>query len=145
MTATSINGHSHRQRRPTRFRFADGILAIEVPPGGQIRRQDGSFYAGHHRCDGRPEQNVPVPLLGDQRTVKSEPSENADMVVLGRVQNGVVVPEGDSALREGAVVTISYGELPAKQATVGRFSDPSASWCIRAGRGSVQLTGEHIA
>ncbi len=41
------------------------------------------------------------------------------MVVLGRVQNGVVVLDGDSALPEGAVVTISYGEPPTKQATAG--------------------------
>jgi hypothetical protein len=42
------------------------------------------------------------------------------MVVIRRVQNGMVVLEGESALPEGAVVTVSYGESPAKQATVGK-------------------------
>lgn len=66
------------------------------------------------------------------------------MVVLGRVQNGVVVPVGDSALPEGAVVTIPYGELPTKQATVGnsRIQVPLMH-TVRPR--SVQLTGECIA
>jgi hypothetical protein len=66
------------------------------------------------------------------------------MVVLGRVQNGVVVPEGDSALPEGAVVTISYGEPPAKQATAEnpRIQVP----LVHTGSpGSVNLSGERIA
>jgi hypothetical protein len=66
------------------------------------------------------------------------------MVVLGRVQNGVVVLEGNSNLPEGAVVTISYAEAPAKKATLGatRIELP----LVRTGSpGSVQLTGERIA
>jgi len=66
------------------------------------------------------------------------------IVVVGRVRNGVVVLDGDSSLPEGAVVTISYGEPPAKQATVGstRIQVP----LVRTGQpGSVHLTGERIA
>jgi hypothetical protein len=66
------------------------------------------------------------------------------MVVIGRVQNGVVVLDGESALPEGAVVTVSYSESPAKQATVGktRIQVP----LVRTGRpGSVDLSGERVA
>jgi hypothetical protein len=65
------------------------------------------------------------------------------MVVLGQVQNGVVVPEGDSALPEGAVVTISYGEPPTKQtAGASRIQVP----LVHTGSpSSVHLTGERIA
>lgn len=65
------------------------------------------------------------------------------MVFLGRVRNGVVVLEGSSALPEGAVVTVSYGEPAVKQATVGqtRIQVP----LVRTGRpGSVHLSGERI-
>ena len=65
------------------------------------------------------------------------------MVVLGRVQNGVVVLDGDSALPEGAVVQVSYGEPPAKKiAGCTRVQVP----LVKTGRpGSVQLSGERIA
>jgi hypothetical protein len=66
------------------------------------------------------------------------------MVVHGRVRNGVVVLEGESALPEGAVVTVSYGEPAAKQATTGqtRIQVP----LVQTGRpGSVHLSGERIA
>ena len=66
------------------------------------------------------------------------------MVVLGRVHNGVVVLEGDSALPEGAVVTITYGEPTTKQAAIeaSRVQVP----LVHTGQpGSVQLTGERIA
>jgi hypothetical protein len=65
------------------------------------------------------------------------------MVVLGRVQNGVVVLEGDSDLPEGAVVSVSYGELPAKQPHGrARVQVP----LVKTGRpGSVPLSGERIA
>jgi len=65
------------------------------------------------------------------------------MVVLGRVQNGVVVLEGNSALPEGAVVTVSYGDLPAKNASERkRVQLP----LVKTGSpGSVQLSGERIA
>jgi hypothetical protein len=65
------------------------------------------------------------------------------MVVLGRVQNGVVMPESNSALSEGPVVTISYGEPPAKQAAAGasRVQVP----LVQTGRpASVHLTGERF-
>jgi hypothetical protein len=66
------------------------------------------------------------------------------MVVLGRVQNGVIVLDGDSALPEGAVVTISYGEPPAKQSSVGNSRIQVS--LVHTGRpGTVQLTGERIA
>jgi hypothetical protein len=65
------------------------------------------------------------------------------MVVLGRVQNGVVVLEGESALPEGAVVTVSYGEQPAKKTNgQARVEVP----LVKTGRpGSVQLSGGRIA
>ena len=65
------------------------------------------------------------------------------MVVLGRVRNGVVVLEGNANLPEGAVVTVSCGELPAKQANGrGRVEVP----LVKTGRpGSVQLSGGRIA
>jgi hypothetical protein len=66
------------------------------------------------------------------------------MVVLGRVQNGVVVLEGNSALPEGAVVTISYGEPPTTQASAGasRIQIP----LVHTGNpSSVHLTSERIA
>lgn len=66
------------------------------------------------------------------------------MVVLGRVQNGVVVLEGKAAIPEGAVVTVSYGEPAATNSTAGqpRVHVP----LVRTGRpGSVALTGERIA
>jgi hypothetical protein len=66
------------------------------------------------------------------------------MVVLGRVHNGVVVLEGDSVLPEGAMVTISYGEPPAKQTNFGasRIQVP----LVHTGRpSSVKLTGERVA
>jgi hypothetical protein len=65
------------------------------------------------------------------------------MVVFGRVQNGVVVLEGDSVLPEGAVVSVSYGDIPAKQANGRpRIEVP----LVKTGRpGTVQLSGERIA
>ena len=66
------------------------------------------------------------------------------MVVLRGVKNGVVVLEGETALPEGAVVTVSYSESAAKQATVGqtRIQVP----LVQTGRpGSVHLSGERIA
>jgi hypothetical protein len=66
------------------------------------------------------------------------------MVIPGRVENGVVIPESASALPEGAVVTITYPattanrECPPRQ----RIQVP----LVRTGElGSVQLTGEAIA
>jgi len=72
-----------------------------------------------------------------------DPGENMGMELLGRVQNGVVVLQGASLLPEGAVVTVSYGELPAKQANGrARVQVP----LVKTGRpGSVKLSGERIA
>jgi hypothetical protein len=66
------------------------------------------------------------------------------MVVLGRVQNGVVILENGSALPEGAIVTVSCGEPPIKTATPGgtRVDVP----LVKTGQpGSVDLSGERIA
>jgi hypothetical protein len=66
------------------------------------------------------------------------------MVVLGRVQNGVVVLESGSALPEGAIVTVSCGEPSIKTGTPGgaRVDVP----LVRTGQpGSVHLSGERIA
>jgi hypothetical protein len=66
------------------------------------------------------------------------------MTILGRVQNGVIIPEGGPALPEGASVSISYPATvepkPAKQER--RIEVP----LVRTGRpGSLNLTGERIA
>ena len=66
------------------------------------------------------------------------------MVVPGRVHNGVVVLEGDSALPEGAVVAVSYAELPATSPSPGthRIEVP----LVRTGQpGSIHLSGQRIA
>ena len=66
------------------------------------------------------------------------------MVILGRVQNGVVVPDSASALPEGATVTITYPALPETKpaAPKRRIQVP----LVRTNQpGSVQLTGERIA
>lgn len=66
------------------------------------------------------------------------------MVLIGRVQNGVVVFEGDFALPEGAIVTVSCGEPPVQKAATGqsRVEVP----LVKTGRpGTVQLSGERIA
>jgi len=66
------------------------------------------------------------------------------MIIPGRVQNGVVIPEGGPALPEGAAVSISYPAsagsqpVPAKH----RIQVP----LVRSERpGTVPLTGERIA
>ncbi|MCI0376222.1 MAG: hypothetical protein L0215_01315 [Gemmataceae bacterium] len=66
------------------------------------------------------------------------------MVISGRVQNGVVVLEGGSALPEGAVVTITYPALATAKPVVNkrRIQTP----LVRTGEpGSVPLTGARIA
>ena len=65
------------------------------------------------------------------------------MVIPGRVQNGVVVPESGTSLPEGAAVTITYpplnGDRPATSRQ--RIQVP----LVKTGQpGSVQLTGEAI-
>jgi hypothetical protein len=69
---------------------------------------------------------------------------NGDMTIPGRVQNGVVIPEGDAALPEGATVSISY---PAPNgSTVGGAKKRIDVPLVRTGRpGTVALTGERIA
>jgi len=66
-----------------------------------------------------------------------------NMVVLGRVHNGVIVLDGEVALPEGAVVTVSCLEPPAKStAGTARIEIP----LIKTGRpGTVQLSSERIA
>ena len=66
------------------------------------------------------------------------------MIIPGRVQNGVVIPQGGPALPEGAAVGIQYpappaaGPAPEKR----RIQVP----LVRTGRpGSVRLTGGRIA
>jgi hypothetical protein len=70
--------------------------------------------------------------------------ENGVMVIPGRVENGVVIPESASVLPEGAAVTITYPAL-----TTNRESTPRQRIqvpLVRTGQpGSVRLTGETIA
>ena len=66
------------------------------------------------------------------------------MVIPGRVQNGVVVLEGATALPEGAVVTINYPALaePKSVFEKRRIQVP----LVRTGQpGSALLTGARIA
>ena len=66
------------------------------------------------------------------------------MVVIGRVRNGVVVLEGDSALPEGAVVTVSFGEPLPNEENSGRSRIQVP--LVPTGRpGSIHLNGERIA
>jgi hypothetical protein len=63
------------------------------------------------------------------------------MVIPGRVQNGVIIPEAGPPLPEGAAVNISYS-APAPAAEKPRIEVP----LVRTGRpGTVALTGERIA
>ena len=65
------------------------------------------------------------------------------MVISGRVQNGVIVPEGNIFLPEGAIVCISYdAQSGATSASNQRVQLPLVP---SANPGSVSLTGERIA
>ena len=66
------------------------------------------------------------------------------MVIPGRVQNGVVILEGQPALPEGAEVTVSYPALSQRQPAeaTSRIQVP----LVRTGApGTVRLTGSEIA
>jgi hypothetical protein len=66
------------------------------------------------------------------------------MIIHGRVQNGVVVPQGVSSLPEGADVSISYPALaePKPVPKTRRIEVP----LVRTGQpGTVSLTGDQIA
>lgn len=66
------------------------------------------------------------------------------MVVPGRVHNGVVVLDGDSALPEGAVVAVSYAEPPATSPSSETHRIEVPLVCTGE-PGSVHLTGQRIA
>jgi len=66
------------------------------------------------------------------------------MIIPGRVHNGVVIPEGDPALPEGAAVTITYPALP-KAAPAGERQRVQVPLVRCAHPGSVDLTGARIA
>jgi hypothetical protein len=66
------------------------------------------------------------------------------MIIPGRVHNGVVVLEGESALPEGAAVMVTYPAPPQAKpaAQKRRIQIP----LVRTGQpGSVNLTGARIA
>jgi hypothetical protein len=66
------------------------------------------------------------------------------MVIPGRVHNGVVVLEGESALPEGAAVTVTYpAQIMAKPPVEKRRIQVPLARNDRPG--SVQLTGARIA
>ena len=72
------------------------------------------------------------------------PTNNDGMVIPGRVHKGVVILEGESALPEGAAVTITYPALPQAKSAIEkrRIQVP----LVRSDQpGSVQLTGARIA
>lgn len=66
------------------------------------------------------------------------------MIIPGRVHNGVVVLEGESALPEGAAVTITYPALP-KAGPAGQKQRIQVPLVRTDQPGSVQLTGARIA
>jgi hypothetical protein len=68
--------------------------------------------------------------------------DNLRMVISGRVQNGVVIPEGNVPLPEGAVVTITF-PLPTsvKPSNKKRIQLPLV---VTGNPGSVNLTNERI-
>src|SRR5438876_8554691 len=71
-------------------------------------------------------------------------TNNDRMIIPGRVHNGVVVLEGESALPEGAAVTVTYPASPTAEPAVDkrRIEVP----LVRTGQpGSVPLTGARIA
>lgn len=70
--------------------------------------------------------------------------DNSNMILPGRVQNGVVVLDGEAALPEGAAVSVCFpaaiGASPAIEKR--RIEVP----LVRTGQpGSVRLSGERIA
>ncbi len=70
-------------------------------------------------------------------------AHNACMDFLGHVRNGVIVPDGNPRLPEGAAVTVHYPALAAVTPAVGhqRIQVP----LVRTGRpGSVNLSNERI-
>jgi hypothetical protein len=72
------------------------------------------------------------------------PTNNDIMVIPGRVQNGVVILEGGSALPEGAAVSVTYPAPAASPSCTEkhRIRVP----LVRTGEpGTVDLTGERIA
>ena len=66
------------------------------------------------------------------------------MVITGRKQNGVVVLEGESALPEGAAVSITYPAMP-KAKPAGEKRRIQVPLVVTGQPGSVQLTGARIA
>jgi hypothetical protein len=69
---------------------------------------------------------------------------NARMVLRGRVQNGVVVLEGNPKLPEGAVVTVSYPTSPAEPTPTAPKQRIQVPLVRTSQPGSVHLTGERI-
>jgi len=74
----------------------------------------------------------------------TEPLENSLMQIRGRVQNGVVIPEGDLALPEGAVVTVKYAPSP-PPAHPGPRRRVRLPLVRSTAAGTRQLTGDAIA
>lgn len=69
-------------------------------------------------------------------------ADNKGMVVAGRVQNGVVVLDGDVALPEGARVTVSCADLPGRTSAESFVRFP----LVPSERpGSLPLTSDRIA
>jgi hypothetical protein len=66
------------------------------------------------------------------------------MVIRGRVQNGVVVLNGQTTLPEGSEVAVTYPAAPAVES--GQKTHRVDFPLVRSKHpGSVQLTAEHVA
>jgi hypothetical protein len=82
--------------------------------------------------------------VSDDLASFGEMTNNGSMTVPGRVQNGVVILEGATALPEGAAVSVTYSgpNRSAPAPNKKRIEVP----LVRTGRpGTLMLTGELIA
>jgi hypothetical protein len=69
---------------------------------------------------------------------------NHDMEILGRVDHGVIVPQGDASLPEGALVRIVYEPGPVE--VVKKAGQRVEFLLVRTGKpGTLHLTNEMIA
>lgn len=84
--------------------------------------------------------------MGRQSTLdcSARPTDNQSMEIAGRVQNGVVVFEGETTLPEGTEVNVVPRAKPVIQ--VAKRRRRVVLPLVRSGRPrSVRLTGERIA
>jgi len=85
-----------------------------------------------------------APLPGSKLDSQAKPSYDRSMNIPGRVQDGVVVVDGDVSLPEGAIVSVSFGTSPLIR--VAEKQKRVELPLVRSSKpGSVHLTNEMIA